>query len=296
MKIGALEAGGTKMVCAIGDENGKIEKRVSFPTQTPKETLPQILEFFVNEEIAALGIGCFGPVELDRRSPVYGYITSTPKLAWANYDIVGKFEEALNVPVGFDTDVNGAALGEVFFGAARGCDPAIYITIGTGVGVGIYVNSTLLHGLIHPEAGHILITRRHGDTYRGKCPYHENCLEGLAAGPAIMERWGKPAAELTDRKEVWELESDYLAQAVANYILTLSPQKVILGGGVMHQEQMFALVRKKVQEKLNSYLQNDRIAEHIEEYIVPPALGDNAGITGALLLGWQEFERVTTLK
>lgn len=296
MKIGALEAGGTKMVCAIGDENGKIEKRVFFPTQTPKETLPQILEFFVNEEIAALGIGCFGPVELDRRSPVYGYITSTPKLAWANYDIVGKFEEALNVPVGFDTDVNGAALGEVFFGAARGCDPAIYITIGTGVGVGIYVNGTLLHGLIHPEAGHILITRRHGDTYRGKCPYHENCLEGLAAGPAIMERWGKPAAELTDRKEVWELESDYLAQAVANYILTLSPQKVILGGGVMHQEQMFALVRKKVQEKLNSYLQNDRIAEHIEEYIVPPALGDNAGITGALLLGWQEFERVTTLK
>ena len=256
MKIGALEAGGTKMVCAIGDENGKIEKRVSFPTQTPKETLPQILEFFVNEEIAALGIGCFGPVELDRRSPVYGYITSTPKLAWANYDIVGKFEEALNVPVGFDTDVNGAALGEVFFGAARGCDPAIYITIGTGVGVGIYVNGTLLHGLIHPEAGHILITRRHGDTYRGKCPYHENCLEGLAAGPAIMERWGKPAAELTDRKEVWELESDYLAQAVANYILTLSPQKVILGGGVMHQEQMFALVRKKVQEKLNSYLKN----------------------------------------
>ena len=296
MKIGALEAGGTKMVCAIGDENGKIEKRVCFPTQTPKETLPQILEFFVNEEIAALGIGCFGPVELDRRSPVYGYITSTPKLAWANYDIVGKFEEALNVPVGFDTDVNGAALGEVFFGAARGCDPAIYITIGTGVGVGIYVNGTLLHGLIHPEAGHILITRRHGDTYRGKCPYHENCLEGLTAGPAIMERWGKPAAELTDRKEVWELESDYLAQAVANYILTLSPQKVILGGGVMHQEQMFALVRKKVQEKLNSYLQNDRIAEHIEEYIVPPALGDNAGITGALLLGWQEFERVTTLK
>ena len=164
------------------------------------------------------------------------------------------------------------------------------------MGVGIYVNGTLLHGLIHPEAGHILITRRHGDTYRGKCPYHENCLEGLAAGPAIMERWGKPAAELTDRKEVWELESDYLAQAVANYILTLSPQKVILGGGVMHQEQMFALVRKKVQEKLNSYLQNDRIAEHIEEYIVPPALGDNAGITGALLLGWQEFERVTTLK
>ena len=288
MKIGALEAGGTKMVCAIGDENGKIEKRVSFPTQTPKETLPQILEFFVNEEIAALGIGCFGPVELDRRSPVYGYITSTPKLAWANYDIVGKFEEALNVPVGFDTDVNGAALGEVFFGAARGCDPAIYITIGTGVGVGIYVNGTLLHGLIHPEAGHILITRRHGDTYRGKCPYHENCLEGLAAGPAIMERWGKPAAELTDRKEVWELESDYLAQAVANYILTLSPQKVILGGGVMHQEQMLPLVRKEVRRQLRGYIQGKGL-DSLDEYIVPVSLGDDQGVMGAIKLAMDAY-------
>ena len=141
-----------------------------------------------------------------------------------------------------------------------------------------------------------MITRRHGDTYRGKCPYHENCLEGLAAGPAIMERWGRPAAELADQKQVWELESDYIAQAVANYILMLSPQKVVLGGGVMHQEQMFPLVRKKVQEKLNSYLQNDKITEHIEEYIVPPALGDNAGITGALLLGWQEFQNASALK
>lgn len=296
MKIGALEAGGTKMVCAIGDENGKIEKRVSYPTQTPGETLPQILKFFGDEGIEALGIGCFGPVELNRRSPVYGYITSTPKLAWANYNIVGTFMDELGVPVGFDTDVNGAMLGEVIFGAAKDCDSAIYITIGTGVGVGVYVNGALLHGLIHPEAGHILITRRHGDTYRGKCPYHENCLEGLAAGPAIMERWGRPAAELADQKQVWELESDYIAQAVANYILMLSPQKVVLGGGVMHQEQMFPLVRKKVQEKLNSYLQNDKITEHIEEYIVPPALGDNAGITGALLLGWQEFQNASALK
>ncbi|MDE7328062.1 MAG: ROK family protein [Lachnospiraceae bacterium] len=292
MKIGALEAGGTKMVCAIGDENGKIEKRVSYPTQTPQETIPQIMEFFGNEGIQALGIGCFGPVELNRKSPVYGYITSTPKLAWANYPMAGTFAKALGIPVGFDTDVNGAALGEVVYGAAKGCDTAIYITVGTGVGVGVYANGALLHGLVHPEAGHMLITRRHGDTYRGKCPYHENCLEGLAAGPAIMERWGKPAAELADRKEVWELESDYLAQAVANYILTLSPQKVVLGGGVMHQEQMFPLVRKKVQEKLNSYLQNDTIQNHMEEYIIPPALGDNAGITGALLLGLQEFGKL----
>lgn len=294
MRIGALEAGGTKMVCAVGDENGTIEKRVSYPTRTPEETMPQMLEFFKKEGIAALGIGCFGPVELNRKSPAYGCITSTPKLAWANYNIVGAFREALHVPVGFDTDVNGAALGEVTYGAAKGCDTAIYITVGTGVGVGVYVNGALLHGLIHPEAGHVLIARRHGDTYRGKCPYHESCLEGLAAGPAIMERWGKPAAELADRTEVWELESDYIAQAVTNYILTLSPQKVILGGGVMHQEQMFPLVRKKVLEKLNSYLQNDVLLKRTKEYIVPPALGDDAGITGALLLGWQQAQHLVT--
>ncbi len=292
MKIGALEAGGTKMVCAVGDEGGNIVKRVSFPTRTPEETMPQIIDFFRGEDIKALGVGCFGPIDLNRSSKTYGHITSTPKLAWANYDITGKLKEELLVPVGFDTDVNGAALGEVVFGAAKGCDTAIYITVGTGVGVGVYANGALLHGLIHPEAGHMLIARQEGDDYPGKCPYHRNCLEGLAAGPAIMERFGRPAAELADRGEVWELVSDYLAQAVANYILTLSPQKVILGGGVMHQEQMFPLVRKKVQEKLNSYLHSDTILEHIKDYIVPPALGDNAGITGALLLGFGELENL----
>lgn len=291
MRIGALEAGGTKMVCAVGDENGNIEKRVSYPTVTPEETLPQMLEFFEREGIEALGIGCFGPIDLNRDSASYGYITSTPKLAWANYNIVGAFRRALSVPVGFDTDVNGAVLGEVMYGAARGCDPALYITIGTGVGVGVYANGGLLHGLIHPEAGHVLITRQPGDAYRGKCPFHANCLEGLAAGPAIMERWGKPAEELADRQEVWELESDYIAQAVTNYILTLSPQRVILGGGVMHQKQMFPLVRKKTAEKLNGYLQSDAVLNHIDDYIVPPALGDNAGITGALLLGRQAAQR-----
>lgn len=254
--------------------------------------MPQIIDFFRGEDIKALGVGCFGPIDLNRSSKTYGHITSTPKLAWANYDITGKLKEELLVPVGFDTDVNGAALGEVVFGAAKGCDTAIYITVGTGVGVGVYANGALLHGLIHPEAGHMLIARQEGDDYPGKCPYHRNCLEGLAAGPAIMERFGRPAAELADRAEVWELVSDYLAQAVANYILTLSPQKVILGGGVMHQEQMFPLVRKKVQEKLNSYLHSDTILEHIKDYIVPPALGENAGITGALLLGFRELENL----
>ena len=285
MRIGALEAGGTKMVCAIGNENGELEKRASFPTQTPETTMPELIRFFKEEQVEAMGIGCFGPVDLDRKSGTYGYITSTPKLAWANYNMVGEFQEALGVPVGFDTDVNGAVLGEVCFGAARGCETAIYITIGTGVGVGVYVNGGLLHGLLHPEAGHVLVARHSEDKYAGKCPFHPDCLEGLAAGPAIMERWGRPAAQLAGEERVWELESYYIAQAVANYILTLSPQKVILGGGVMHQEQLFPLIRRKVVELLNGYIRCDAILQGIDEYIVPPALGDDPGIKGALMLG-----------
>lgn len=285
MRIGALEAGGTKMVCAIGNENGEMEKRVSFPTQTPEETMPELIRFFKGEQIEAMGIGCFGPVDLNRKSGTYGYITSTPKLAWSNYNIVGAFQEALGVPIGFDTDVNGAVLGEVYLGAAKGCETAIYITIGTGVGVGVYANGELLHGLLHPEAGHVLVTRRPGDDYAGKCPFHPDCLEGLAAGPAIMERWGRPAAQLAGEEEVWELESCYIAQAVTNYILTISPQRIILGGGVMHQKQLFPLIRQKVCRMLNGYISCDPILQGIEEYIVPPALGDDAGIKGALMLG-----------
>lgn len=285
MRIGALEAGGTKMVCAVGDENGKLEKKVSFPTKTPEETMPVLLDFFEEHKVEAIGIGCFGPIDLNKSSATYGYITSTPKLAWANYNIVGAFEKKLGVPIGFDTDVNGAVLGEVCFGAAKGCDSAVYITIGTGVGVGVYVNGGLLHGLLHPEAGHVLVARAAGDPYAGKCPYHPNCLEGLAAGPAIMERWGRPAAELAEREEVWELESNYIAQAVTNYILTLSPQKVILGGGVMHQEQLFPLIRAKVAEMLNGYVRHNAVLREIDRYIVPPMLGDEPGIKGALVLG-----------
>ncbi|MDE7300087.1 MAG: ROK family protein [Lachnospiraceae bacterium] len=290
MRIGALEAGGTKMVCAIGNENGELEKRVSFPTQTPETTMPELIRFFKEEQVEAMGIGCFGPVDLNRKSGTYGYITSTPKLAWANCNMVGAFQQALGVPVGFDTDVNGAVLGEVCFGAARGCETAIYITIGTGIGVGVYVNGGLLHGLLHPEAGHVLVARHPEDKYAGKCPFHPDCLEGLAAGPAIMERWGKPAAQLAGEEEVWELESYYIAQAVANYILTLSPQKVILGGGVMHQEQLFPLIRRKVVGLLNGYIRCGAILQGIDEYIVPPALGDDPGIKGALMLGKNAVE------
>lgn len=285
MLIGGIEAGGTKMVCAVGNENGTILERKSFPTRQPEETFEDMISYFKNREIAALGIGCFGPIDLNPDSKTYGYITSTPKPGWANCNVVGTFQKALGVPVGFDTDVNGAILGEVTWGVAKGTESAIYITIGTGVGVGVYVNGSLLHGLVHPEAGHILLAKHPKDHYRGKCPYHSNCLEGLASGPAIEERWGKAAMELADKEEVWELEAYYIASAIVNYILAYSPQKIILWGGVMHQEQLFPMVRAKVKEMLNGYVSNEMITDRMESYIVKPALGEDPGILGAIKLG-----------
>lgn len=289
MRLGALEAGGTKMVCAVGDETGKIFDQISIPTRTPEDTVPEMLAYFKKAEIEALGIGCFGPIDPDKSSATYGYITSTPKLAWRNYNIVGAFEEALGCPVGFDTDVNGSVLGEVTFGQAKGKNNVIYITIGTGVGAGVFVEGKLVHGMLHPEAGHVLIQKRPDDNYQGKCPYHKSCLEGLAAGPAIEERWGKKAIELKDREEVWDLESYYIAQALVGYILTVSPEMIILGGGVMHQEQLFPKIRSYVKELLNGYIQTEEI-EHMESYIVPASLKDNQGIMGCLELGRRALE------
>ncbi len=285
MLIGGIEAGGTKMVCAVGDENGNIKDRVSFPTRQPKETFEDMIGYFRQWDIRALGIGCFGPLDLNKQSKTYGYITKTPKKGWENCNIVGTFRDAFGIPVGFDTDVNGAVLGEVTWGAAKGLENAIYITIGTGVGVGVYLNGALLHGLVHPEAGHIMLSRHPEDSYEGKCPFHKNCVEGLAAGPAIEARWGKKGAELADRNEVWELEAYYIAQAIMNYILVYSPQKIILWGGVMHQEKLFAMVRKEVKRLLNSYVSHEMILESIDDYIVPPALGEDPGIKGASRLG-----------
>ncbi|MCM1121104.1 MAG: ROK family protein [Eubacterium sp.] len=283
--IGGIEAGGTKMVCAIGDENGTIIDKMIFPTGQPKETFDNLLQYFKPWDIKALGIGCFGPIDLNRQSKTYGYITKTPKKGWENCNVVGTFETALEIPVGFDTDVNGAVLGEVTWGAAQGMENAIYITVGTGVGVGVYLNGALLHGLVHPEAGHILLAKHSEDFYEGCCPFHKNCVEGLASGPAIEARWGKKAVELADREEVWKLEAYYIAQAIVNYILAYSPQKIILWGGVMHQRNLFALVRKEVKRLLNNYISHEMLKESIEDYIVPPALGENPGIMGAIKLG-----------
>ncbi len=283
MRLGALEAGGTKMVCAIGDETGRIFEQISIPTETPDITVPRLIAYFEERKVDALGIASFGPIELDREDPKYGYITTSTKEAWINFDMVGSFTRALRCPIGFDTDVNGSVLGEVTFGQAKGKNCVIYLTIGTGIGGGIYIEGNLLHGMLHPEAGHVLIRKRSDDQYAGKCRYHGDCLEGLAAGPAIEERWGKKAAELADRPEVWDLEADYIAQALVGYILTLSPEMIILGGGVMHQEQLFPLIREKVKEFLGGYIQAEEI-EDMEHYIVPASLHDDQGIMGCLEL------------
>ena len=281
---GSLEAGGTKMVCAIGDEQGNILERISIPTLAPENTMPAILDFFKNKNISALGIGCFGPVDLVKKSPTYGHITTTPKLAWKNYDIVGVCEKELGVPVGFDTDVNGSALGEATWGCTKDLDNSIYITVGTGIGVGVIIDRKPYHGMLHPEGGHIFLARHPQDPMeRGVCPYHELCLEGLASGPSIQARWGKPGVELADRKEVWELEAYYLAQAICSYIMILSPERIIIGGGVAHQEQMMPLIRKEVLRQMGGYIAAKGMQD-LDNYIVLPSLNDDQGILGALKL------------
>lgn len=292
MIVGALEAGGTKMVCAIGNESGKILEQISVPTTTPAETLPKLISFYRGKSIEALGIGCFGPIDLDRTSDTYGYITTTPKTAWQNYDMVGAFQKEFGIPIGFDTDVNSSVLGEYTWGIGRGLHSCIYITIGTGIGVGVIADGKLLHGMLHPEGGHILLHRHPKDTYRGTCPFHANCLEGLASGPAIEGRWGQKAETLSENEKVWELEAEYIAQALVNYTCMLSPQRIILGGGVMHQTQLLRRIRSRFEQLLNGYLKTKEL-EDLDSFIVLQSLDDKQGILGALKLGVMEWERDT---
>lgn len=288
MKIGAIEAGGTKMVCAIGDEKGILFDRIRIETKTPKDTMPQIISYMKENKVEALGLGCFGPIDLNLNSKQYGFITDTPKLAWRHYDILGELEKNLNIPIGIDTDVNGSALGEVTFGCAKQLDSVIYITVGTGIGVGVYVNKKLLHGMLHPEAGHILMRPHPKDVYAGNCPYHKNCLEGLASGPAIEKRYGKKAVDLESENHVWDLEAYYLAQAIVNYIYTYAPQKIILGGGIMHQKQLLPLIRTYVKQFNADYIKTEEM-NHLNDYIVLASLNDDQGILGALELGRRAF-------
>lgn len=290
MYFGGIEAGGTKFVCAIGDEEGKIYARERIATEEPSVTMPKVIDFFRNFSIGALGIGSFGPIDLNETSATYGYITSTPKLPWVNYPIVKTMEDALHVPVGFTTDVNGAALGELYRGAARGLDGCLYLTVGTGIGAGLISENKMLHGMSHPEMGHLLVRRHPKDSFKGICPYHQDCLEGLASGPAIEARWGRKADELVGEPLVWDIEADYLAQALMQYVLIVSPKRIIMGGGVMKERQLFPMIRTRLQTLLAGYIDVPELKAGINDYVVPPALGDNSGITGALILAKKAYE------
>jgi fructokinase len=284
---GAIEAGGTKFVCAIGSSPEHLVQQARFPTTTPAETLARCVEFFRSgPKVRALGVGSFGPLELRREAPAYGHVTTTPKLGWANTDVVGPLRHALGVPVGFDTDVNAALLGESRWGAARGLDSAVYVTVGTGIGGGALVGGELVHGLVHPEMGHLLIPQETDDTsFRGACPFHgARCWEGLASGPALAKRWGCRAEDLPDEHAAWDLEARYLASALTTLVLVLSPRRIVLGGGVMQAPPLLPLVRAQLLRSLAGYVQADALVRDVDSYLVAPLLGAKSGVAGALVL------------
>lgn len=295
--FGGIEGGGTKFVCAVGTGPGDIRAEARFPTTTPAATLQCARDFFKEQEkgmgrLAAMGIASFGPIDPHLASPTFGHILPTPKPGWSHADVVGPFRAAFDIPIGFDLDVNAAALSEGRWGAGQGCDPLMYITIGTGIGAGILVNGKLVHGLLHPEAGHLPLPHdRERDPFAGGCPFHGDCFEGLAAGPAIEKRWGQRAETLPPEHPAWELEAHYIALALCSYIYTLSPQRIILGGGVSQQPQVMRMVWEKVPALLKGYIQSAQILENIEQYIVNPGLGNQSGVLGALALAEQAYQK-----
>lgn len=283
MILGGIEAGGTKFVCALGDEHGNVLKEVRFPTAAPEPTLANAVAFFEQTEqefgkMSALGIGTFGPAGINKDLDNYGKILATPKAGWEGADFLGAFSQ-WNIPKAFDTDVNAAALGEGLKGAAIGLKNFVYITIGTGIGGGVVINGLPLSGYLHPEIGHISI--RQSDDFEGVCPFHKNCVEGMASGTAIEARWGKPAQELAPDHPAWELEATYLASLCKTLTAVLSPQRIILGGGVMGQDHLLPMIQAKFDDLCASYWQTP------DDYLVTPKLGNQAGIVGALRLAQQ---------
>jgi fructokinase len=280
--------GGSKLVCVVGTGPADLRAQACFPTTTPAATLARAVDFFRGHvrpaPPAALGIASFGPLDLDPASHTSGWITETPKPGWSRVDLAGTFRRALGVPVALDTDADGAALGEQQWGAGAGFDPVVYVTVGTGIGGGAVVGGRRLHGLVHPEMGHVRVPRDGADTFRGTCPFHGDCLEGLASGVAIRERCGAPGEALAIDHPVWALEARYLALGLVNVIAVLSPQRIIVGGGVMRHPRLLARIRAEVKTLLGGYVRVPVVTDAIDDYIVPPALGERAGVLGALAL------------
>ena len=283
---GGIETGGTKWECAVGTGPDDLRATATIPTTTPRETIDRAVAFFDREDpIEALGVGSFGPVDLNPGSPTWGFVTTTPKQGWAHADVGQELRSRLGVPVAFETDVNAAALGEQRWGAAAGLETFCFVTVGTGIGGGVMAGGRLLHGLLHPEFGHLRVPHdRDADPFPGACPYHGDCWEGLAAAPAIEARWGRPPAELAENEAVWRLEARYLALGLVAAIAILSPQRIVLGGGVMRQPGLLDRVRAEIVSLLAGYLDSPLMDERIADYVVPPALGPRAGALGAIAL------------
>lgn len=278
--LGAVEAGGTKFVCAVGTGPDDLADVEAFPTATPAETLGRVRAYFAGRDVAAVGVGSFGPLDLDPASATWGSVTRTPKPGWSGAPIAPPLADALGVPVAIDTDVNAAALAEHRWGAAQGLGTFVYLTIGTGIGGGAFVGGRRLHGRTHPEMGHLLLPRDAGDDFAGVCPFHGDCWEGLASGPAIEARWGRPGADLPPEHAAWPVEARALARGLANLVVTLAPERVVMGGGVMQQGHLFPLVRAALAEALGGYVD----LPDPEAFVVPPRLGGRAGVLGAIAL------------
>ncbi|WP_027086279.1 ROK family protein [Cohnella panacarvi] len=284
MKLGAIEGGGTKFVCGIGSADGHIIDSISIPTTTPEQTLGHVMQYFAPHNVQSIGFGSFGPVGTDSNKANYGRILNTPKPHWSGFPMLSYLKTQLHVPIAIDTDVNAAALGEATWGAAAGLDSCMYMTVGTGIGAGAIMKGKIVQGFSHSEMGHLLIRRHPDDHFPGACPFHGDCLEGMAAGPALEKRYGKKAALLDKEDKLWEIEAYYLAQALVNIAFVLSPKKVILGGGVMKQAQLFPYIREHVKQLMQSYL------ELPEDWIVAPKLGEFSALKGALALARAKIE------
>jgi fructokinase len=295
--FGAVEAGGTKFVCAIADECGTLLAEARFPTADPVSTLAAVCRFLAERSraigpLSAIGLGCFGPINLDSRARNYGFIGKTPKGGWNDFDIVGVLRRQFPCPVGFDTDVNAAALAEHRWGAGQAAGNLLYITVGTGIGGGVLVDGLPLHGLMHPELGHLFPRRHPSDThFAGVCPFHGDCLEGLASGPAIVARCGNELRTLEAAHLQWDLEADYLGQLCAQAVLALSPQRIVMGGGVMSETRLFPAIRQRLLHWLGGYIDRSEILDASGQYVVPAALGERAGVLGGIALAMGAAER-----
>ena len=279
--LGAIEAGGTKFVCAVSDDDFSIIDRINIPTQEPADTLMGVYAFFQQYDLTALGMGCFGPIDLNPGSSTYGFIKSTPKLTWRNFNILDAVQSRFDIPVAINTDVNVAAYGELKRGAAAGdINSCIYLTVGTGIGGGIIIDKHIIDAMNHPELGHISVKRYPTDNFAGSCPYHQDCLEGLAAGPSLAGRCQGDPQHLPANHQLWHMEAYYLAQAILNYTLVLSPEKIIIGGGVMQQSHLLAMIKKSFIEQMNDYVN----IRDIDNYIVLPQLKNDAAIIGGLIM------------